>query len=487
MKNKAIHFIMKKFLYLFIVLFKFTYSQSTFNTFIFDDSLDLRCKRVLETNDEAYIINCSTNLNTDFTVNRKTRLLKLDINGNLLWDKMFKETSSSEFFGKTVNAFDGGYLMADESYSYTIADEDTLTDILVRKIDVNGNIEWQKIYPARSFKDIIQTSDSSYLLLGQVHEQNGYISADAIVYKIDINGDIIWKNRYGVKKNEWPYVRETTHNIYEIDNNIYFTGLFTKSDSSTYLNGFIYKIDLDGNFNWVLYDKTSSIFIRKHILSVFKFKNKLYFNSLLDNRLYEINDLDGTFEYTNKQLNISYTNFYSNYRKDYDITCNEITTIHLKDSFWVLDKYNELDNIYYSKVIKKIDYNQSNSSIGNFHKTKDGGYVFLRGGTKYNEYLITKTDCLGNDSFWSTDCNLKLKEENNIIIYPNPTNEILNLETNYKIINTEIINPLGQTINYKNYCNCNKQTINIEQLPKGNYYIKVNGKENQDITKFIKY
>ncbi|MFT4670289.1 MAG: hypothetical protein ACI9HJ_001869, partial [Ulvibacter sp.] len=73
------------------------------------------------------------------------------------------------------------------------------------------------------------------------------------------------------------------------------------------------------------------------------------------------------------------------------------------------------------------------------------------------------------------------KQELSIGLYPNPTNNIVNLEI-LEDVHFELISPLGQHILKGNLSGDNKQ-IDLSQFPAGMYYLYIEGQ----INKLIKY
>lgn len=73
-------------------------------------------------------------------------------------------------------------------------------------------------------------------------------------------------------------------------------------------------------------------------------------------------------------------------------------------------------------------------------------------------------------------------EENNIKVYPNPTDAVLNVTSNETIIQIRIFNVLGKEI-----LKTTSKTIDVSQLNQGIYLIEIEGDNNQTIIKrFIK-
>jgi Secretion system C-terminal sorting domain len=105
--------------------------------------------------------------------------------------------------------------------------------------------------------------------------------------------------------------------------------------------------------------------------------------------------------------------------------------------------------------------------------------VFTLGGINFNAY------------YSNTLLNVGLQDINNyshpILIYPNPANEILNVE--FEILNDyttiSIINALGEIVLIDKQAMQHK-ALNIQNLSGGVYYIKVESKNGSSIQKFIK-
>lgn len=73
-------------------------------------------------------------------------------------------------------------------------------------------------------------------------------------------------------------------------------------------------------------------------------------------------------------------------------------------------------------------------------------------------------------------------DTNNLRVYPNPTKDIVNIESITSIKNIEIFNVLGKKINTLK----NQNNINIENLPNGVYFLKIKNEDNIVIKQIIK-
>ena len=82
-------------------------------------------------------------------------------------------------------------------------------------------------------------------------------------------------------------------------------------------------------------------------------------------------------------------------------------------------------------------------------------------GTYYDFFVAKLTNPLSNEEF----------NKLNVNVYPNPTNNIVNIETQETLHNYEVYNVLGQQIQ-KGSFNGNNQ-INLHGITAGTYFIKV--------------
>jgi len=89
----------------------------------------------------------------------------------------------------------------------------------------------------------------------------------------------------------------------------------------------------------------------------------------------------------------------------------------------------------------------------------------------------------------SAGLNEPLLMESDFVVYPNPSNQnlIIALKSSNKILSIEITNTIGQVLYTKDYENMNSlENINISQIPKGIYFIKVITENGIGIKKILK-
>jgi hypothetical protein len=199
-------------------------------------------------------------------------VFKMDTNGNMIWIKQPTSLNTSENEGRPQIALDSSnniyitYSSAGTVSSGT-APVGGFPDIVVCKMDTNGNIIWikQQRVMSTSVNDLVPSIsvDSS----GNVHVAyvtgggtvsggiNNGVSNDMVVFKMDTNGNLVW-----IKQ---PLVLNTSGSDYSqfkyigVDNsgNIYITYETSGVVSGGTLMGgtdiVISKLDSNGNLVWI--------------------------------------------------------------------------------------------------------------------------------------------------------------------------------------------------------------------------------------------
>lgn len=114
-------------------------------------------------------------------------LAKIDLSGNLLWEKSIG-TSSEDHPVSGHTTTDGGYIACGLTW---IVD----AEMYVVKINSTGNIDWAKQFGSASDNniayDIYPLNDSCYILTGKTDLLSRTV---ATIIKLDQNGDTLWTN-----------------------------------------------------------------------------------------------------------------------------------------------------------------------------------------------------------------------------------------------------------------------------------------------------
>jgi hypothetical protein len=198
---------------------------------------------VKQTSDQGYIVVGST---TSFTHGNSDILVyKMDANGNKQWRKNFGGVQAEEGFSIHQTS-DGGYILAGYTYSFTHGEGDS--DFVVYKLDGNGNKQWRKnfggINEDKAYS-IVQTSDGGYIVSGQTKSfVHGVEDTDLLVYKLSSNGSKQWRKNYGGELDEeGGMIQKTSDGGYIVAG---YSDSFTNGDSDF----IVYKLDGNGNKQW---------------------------------------------------------------------------------------------------------------------------------------------------------------------------------------------------------------------------------------------
>ena len=93
------------------------------------------------------------------------------------------------------------------------------------------------------------------------------------------------------------------------------------------------------------------------------------------------------------------------------------------------------------------------------------------GGCRSSAFAITVTVTLSENDFNSTT---------SFILYPNPVNDVLNIETTLEVKSIEIYNIQGQKV-----LSSNQKQINVSDLAAGMYMVRIQDADNNIATKKI--
>jgi len=149
-------------------------------------------KSLIQTTDGGYVVAGGTESysegNSDFWV------IKLNNQGNREWDKTFGG-SDWDMATALIQTTDGGYAVAGGSFSYGEGEE----DFWVIKLDNNGEKVWDKTFGGIDWDmatALIQTADDGYVVAG-ITESFGAGGKDFWVIKLDNEGNKIWNKTFG--------------------------------------------------------------------------------------------------------------------------------------------------------------------------------------------------------------------------------------------------------------------------------------------------
>ena len=136
-------------------------------------------------------------------------LIKVDKDGDLMWDKKFDGTNS-DFGGKIDVTVDGDFVIQ----GTTNYDGFSGGDIWLIKTDERGRILWDRTFPGRG-GSIQQTSDGGIIIGGNERKDNYFDFSDGLLIKTDANGIQQWRQTFsfsgsGVGADVFSSVQQTS-------------------------------------------------------------------------------------------------------------------------------------------------------------------------------------------------------------------------------------------------------------------------------------
>lgn len=208
-------------------------------------------------------------------------ILKLDENGNILWQNIYGGESDDFLSAHPVFPFeksgnidftdDGGFIIGGKSGSNISGNKTEnkkgFLDYWVLRVDSIGSILWQKTfgglnYSRNNFSSLIVTKDNNYMVGGytdtniggdKTQPSNG--NFDFWILKLDRDGNILWQKSIGALYDESLYSFNQTNDggyILAGESNSDISG--DKTENARFAHDYwVVKLDKEGNVEW---DKT---------------------------------------------------------------------------------------------------------------------------------------------------------------------------------------------------------------------------------------
>ncbi|OFY95659.1 MAG: hypothetical protein A3K10_10175 [Bacteroidetes bacterium RIFCSPLOWO2_12_FULL_31_6] len=420
-------------------------------------------------------------------------VLKLNVNGDFLWVKTFGGNEDDWVSAMVMDAY--GNLFLTGTFLDTVDFDPGIgifnlistgwgRDYYVLKLDLNGNFLWVKQMKggAPSSSDIQLDDNGNIYVLGGIggidtvdldpgigvfNITNDGGNADVIIQKLDINGDFVWAKSFGNTTatetvNAISMVTDASGNIY-IAGFYFGTTDFDPDSGITSLSPvglsdvFVLKINSIGSLLW------AKSFGGTALESV----NRIAVDASDD--LYLIGQFDGTVDF------------------DPNFGTTLITAVGSGDIY--IQKLSENGGLNWVGSVGGSNSDEGLSiTVGTSGKVYCTGWYsgvadFNPGAGVYN--LNTGT---GTGFFVLKLASTVGVEENNnesdFVIYPNPTTNLLSIDIGQQVIKeTFIIDITGKTVK----SNLPKSNIiNVSDLSKGIYFIKLITENSTIIQKFVK-
>ncbi|MEP7170805.1 MAG: T9SS type A sorting domain-containing protein [Bacteroidota bacterium] len=169
-------------------------------------------------------------------------LIRTDSQGTIIWSKTYG-LSQSETFWKIVLTSDSNYIAVGTSYS----SGNQSGDILVAKLNDFGDTLWTRFIGGPVYDsgiNLTPTDDGGCAICGRVYSYGAGLR-DVMLCRIDANGNILWFKTYG-----GLYTEEGMAVAHTSDNGFIITGASESFSNNQYYDVYMIKTDSAGNVIW---------------------------------------------------------------------------------------------------------------------------------------------------------------------------------------------------------------------------------------------
>jgi len=221
---------------------------------VYGNDIDNIAWQVIETYDGGYMIGGHTQSNDNYFI-KDGLLIKTDINGNILWQKIIGGGADDRIDGNNISqTFDGGYILLSGTYNYGVR-----SNVFIMKLNKCGEKEWSKVFIDNEQDQypygVVQMPDSTYLMMLSYWKSD--LTNDRVwIFNIGQDGKIIWQKTYA----NWTMgtnAEEGRHLIKNINNEYLITGDYYQYNpgedtNARWVRPMFIKIDSLGNEMWHL-------------------------------------------------------------------------------------------------------------------------------------------------------------------------------------------------------------------------------------------
>jgi hypothetical protein len=198
--------------------------------------------------------------NDDFWV------IRLDANGNKVWDRSYGGLETDVLMSLRQTA-DGGFILVGPSYSgqseTKTGQHYGLSDFWVLRIDSNGNPLWDKTFGGQSTDwatAVLEISGGGFLVggyslsssIGGNKTSHNFGESDYWLLRLDANGDALWDRSFGGERSDEPDSLAATS-----DGGCVLAGFSSspvggtkQSDGGGYGDAWLVRVDPNGNQVW---------------------------------------------------------------------------------------------------------------------------------------------------------------------------------------------------------------------------------------------
>ncbi len=117
-------------------------------------------------------------------------ITKIDQSGEMIWEQVYEDPDYA-FAEQIILCQDNGFALVGETWGNL-----DISSARVLKTDVDGNLLWDRAFLWDNFKtyakSIVQNPDGTFLFAGN----NGYSPEESVLVKLDHSGNLLWKRHF---------------------------------------------------------------------------------------------------------------------------------------------------------------------------------------------------------------------------------------------------------------------------------------------------
>ncbi|MBQ7790100.1 MAG: hypothetical protein IJ399_02430 [Bacilli bacterium] len=304
---------------------------------------------------------------------KKSKILKYDLNGNLLWKNILDDNNSSILFNSIDVDSNGDIYIAAQTLSNDNINNDY--DGVVLKYDKNGKFIWDRKFVGNSFDVFgnILALEGGYIVFGLSTstningiESNGETYSFGIRY--DEDGNVLWKEKY-------DFYFDSTNVVFN-DNRVF---VFSEDTSEMYvidLHGDVVNqisLELDNCESFLIDEEDNIIAFEKYLSNEGDTSSNIYTVKKIDkngNLLWKTK--------ISKENDIPYLDVVNTSNNGFMVFVGETVNVDkIKDARFILSAYklNKDGKIEHQNVL--YDYMSNNSILNVVNSVKDEYYVFI--------------------------------------------------------------------------------------------------------------
>ncbi|GIW09494.1 MAG: hypothetical protein KatS3mg061_0551 [Dehalococcoidia bacterium] len=169
-------------------------------------------------------------------------VLKINVSGDVLWNKTYRSPSVSISIRRAVATSDGDFLLIGHS-----GPDATSHNMFAAKIGPDGTLRWSRIYDVIGnaldlVRDAAPTPDGGALLVGQLFQAGA-----ALAFTIDGNGNVGWARGYG----QGFYINWEANTVVRLPGGDFVLAGFAEDTQGLGRGGpWVMRTDSSGNVSW---------------------------------------------------------------------------------------------------------------------------------------------------------------------------------------------------------------------------------------------